>query len=148
MLVATLCWLKLNRPNHHVRISSSAHQDICFLGWPHLQVHAPKQLLDASDYFYTAWEADFPQIQPWRLYFKELFMLLLAVERWAHLSQNQKIIFYCDNQSCVICINSDKASDLAAVDCFQSLLCPPVLYNCEFKAVHLYSEQKFLIDAF
>ena len=65
----------------------------------------------------------------------------------APLLHNQKIIFYCDNVRCDMCINSGKDSDPNAVDSHQRLFWLSVLYNCNFKAVYLSSEQNFLLDA-
>ena len=143
---------KLGKPNHHVYISATAHQDICF--WADCIRHfngtayfiedkpVPLQIFStevgasfyASDYFYTAREADFPLIQPCSTYVKGLLMLLFSAERW-------------DNLGPVMCINSSKASGPDAVDCLQRLCRLSVLYNCEFKAIHMSSKPNFLADA-
>ena len=159
---------RLAKPNHHIRISNAAHRDICF--WADCckqfngtayfieEKSVPLQLSTdacieagagffAGDYFYTAWEADFPDIQHRSIYFKELFTLLLAAERWAPLWSNQRVMFYCDNLGCVTCVNSGKATDPEAVDCLQRLFWLSVLYNCEFKATHLTTKQNVLADA-
>lgn len=160
---------KVARPNHHIRISSSARRDICF--WADccsqfngtayfvedrpvpLQMLSTDACLEAGagfyggDFFYTAWEVDFPGVQPRSIFFKEMFTLLLAAERWAHLWQNQRIVFLCDNMGCVSCVNSGKSSDADTVDCLQRLFWISVIYNCEFKAVHLSTKENYLADA-
>ena len=160
---------KLSKPNHHVRISSSARRDIGFWADCCSQFNGtayfiedkpvPLQMLStdacmeasagfyAGDYFYTTWEVDFPGIQPRSIFFKEMFTLLLAAERWAHLWRNQKIVFLCDNMSCVACVNSGKSSDPDTVDCLQRLFWLSVINNCEFKAEHLSTKENYLADA-
>ena len=97
--------------------------------------------------FYSNFEADAPLIVNSHISCKELFTILLACRKWAHLWSNEHIVMFCDNSPSVYAINNGTSKNSFFMKCIREIHWLGVRYNFRVTARHIPGVENVLCDA-
>ena len=78
---------------------------------------------------------------------RELYPILVLVKLFGHLWENHHIIFHCDNQAIVSCLNKHTAKDKNIMSLLRPLILQLMIYNIKFQSVYVKSCDNVLADA-
>jgi hypothetical protein len=148
----------LSRPYHHVRVTGDAKADAnawlgflmqfngrcMFLQEPWIASDVISLYTDASGSHYAgvfgakwfsgAWP---PSWQEHHITVKELFPIVLAVQIWAPLWKNHKLMFFSDNMAVVDIINAQSSKDKLIMLFVRRLVLICLINNILFKSLHV-----------
>lgn len=78
---------------------------------------------------------------------RELYAILVACATWGHHLIAKRVVFNCDNEAIVYCINSGVSKDVELMTLLRKLFFVCAYYNFECSACHLPSKSNVLADA-
>lgn len=90
-----------------------------------------------GDLYYTAWDADFPDISKACINYKEAMIATLAIKRWAPLFRNKCVYIYIDNQCAVSLINKCTCRNEHLMKAMREMFWISVTYNVVIKARYM-----------
>ena len=99
-----------------------------------------------GDILYTPWK-QWPETEKLHINFKETLSLELAVNKWAPLWTNRKVVVYCDNQAAVGIINRGSTSHPFVMASLRRIFWYSAIYNFRIKAIYLPGIYNNLADA-
>lgn len=99
-----------------------------------------------GDWFYSSWEADWPDMQDAHINVKELASVILAANRWAPLWSNKRIIILSDNSTTVSCLNRGTSSNCQLMKYLRYMFWLSVIYNFRLTACHVPGVDNVLAD--
>lgn len=158
----------LKKPHHRVRLNQSAKEDMrmwlvfieqfngksLFLSDTWATSEILRFYTDASQlgfsaifnrrWFYGTWPVGF---ENYHITIKELFPIVLAVETWGHLLQNQCIEFYTDNEAVSKIINRQTSKDATLMKLLRQLVLRTLKYNILFRSRHIFGRLNNSADA-
>ena len=77
---------------------------------------------------------------------RELYPIVVLIGMFAHKLRNHAIVFNCDNQAIVACINKQSSRSPSIMALLRPLILTLMLNNINFKAVYIRSELNTLAD--
>ena len=163
----------VSQPHHHIKLSSGFFKDltmwqIFISNWnganfflPTLWVDSDSLLLhtDASGslgfggifgskWFQGSWQTNQQLGQPGiSIAWQELFALVVACHLWGEAFSNQRIIFYCDNESVVNIVNSKRSRIPRVMDLVRHLTLLTLKYNFYLKVRHIEGKRNEIADS-
>ena len=101
-----------------------------------------------GDWFYSSWEADWPDMQDAHINVKELASVILAANRWAPLWSNKRIIILSDNTTTVSCLNRGRPTsrNCQLMKYLRYMFWLSVIYKFRLTACHVPGVNNVLAD--
>lgn len=90
-----------------------------------------------GDYFYMNWALDLPEVADKHINTKETLAIILALQRWAPMLSNRKVIGYTDNTTAKAHINKGASKNTFIMDWLRSLFCTQASYNFSVSAAYV-----------
>lgn len=90
-----------------------------------------------GDYFYMNWALDLPEVADKHINTKETLAIILALQRWAPMLSNRKVIVYTDNTTAKAHINKGASKNTFIMDWLRSLFCTQASYNFSVSAAYV-----------
>jgi len=164
-LIDFMC--KIKAKHHHARIDASSRADITWwanyialfngtLHFTSVPVPAAHITSDAciiggaatfnKDWFYVNWSLDFPKYADSHINIKELYTIVLAVKKWAHLWRNQHVLLYTDSKCAMYMINGGSSRSTIAMHMLRELFWITQTFNCYITARHIAGELNICSD--
>lgn len=160
----------LRKPSHRIRLSNQVKSDICYYHQWCVQfngvVMIPQQVqpqpdttvfTDASlaagaaycgsDFLFSNWSADSPQIHPESIYVKELCAILLAYRRWCYRWKDKTVHLYTDNTGAEWALRKGLTRNVAANSILREILWISAYFNISSKVHHIASNNNCVADA-
>ncbi len=91
-----------------------------------------------------------PFLQNWdrvNIAVKELLPIVLAVHQWGPQMTNTRILFMCDNESVVFCLNNQTSKDDMLMTLLRKLVLAALKFNIVFRAKHIPGKCNVVCDA-
>lgn len=158
-----------SRPNHHIRLSAGAKQDLAWLAT--LSVHfngvaywlTTKPLPDhaiatdasshaaaavhAGDYVYSDFTADYPELLEQPIHVKELYAILLAFRRWAPIWRDKMVHVFTDNTVAMAAVNKGSSLCTRSMPLLREIYLLMAQHNIYVRAKRVDSKSNALADA-
>ena len=156
----------LKKPWHRTRVTSAMRQDIhwwimfmeSFNGTMDMVEYRPVTpvFIDAcntaagafygQDWTYTPWNKCWPAVKNHHINFKEVLALEPAVQRWAPLWRNRKVLVHTDNQTAAAIINKGSCRDKLTMASLRRIFWLSAVYNFRIYAIYLPGVQNTIAD--
>ena len=107
-----------------------------------------------SDWFYSNWKIDFPDVADLHINLKELFTIYLSANRWKNAWLGKHIVIYSDNMATVYMINKGTSRNATAMLWLHQLFWLSACFNFHITAKHVVdienvvSDRLFRLDQF
>lgn len=99
-----------------------------------------------GDYFYVNWALGLPEVADKHINAKETLAIILALQRWAPLLSNKKVIVYTDNTTARANINKGASKNTFIMDWLRSLFWTQASYNFSVYAAYVKGKLNTLAD--
>ena len=99
-----------------------------------------------SDWVFSDWEADLPNVAPHHINVKELASVYLAARRWATCWKNHRIIIYTDNTVTESIVNKGSSSSQMLQYLLKELCYLALKYNFTIVAKHIAGKDNKIAD--
>ena len=100
-----------------------------------------------GDWVYKHWHVDAPHLANVHINFKELYMGLYAVARWAPKYPNHRLCLFMDNTASTHIINNGSSHCMLAIKCLRSLSLIASRYNVAIEAFYIPGIHNDLADS-
>ncbi len=97
-------------------------------------------------FVYTPWHS-IPDCENLHINFKEVLALEPAIQQWAPLFANKKVLVHCDNQAAVAIINRGSCSHPTVTQSLRRIFWLSVIHNFRLTAVYIRGKHNVLADA-
>lgn len=100
-----------------------------------------------GDFYYTSWEADYPEAADMCINYKEALIAVLALQRWGHLFANKYVFLYTDNQCAATILNKCSCKNDYLMQCMRDMFWLSTKYNFCVKVFYMQGCLQTLPDA-
>jgi hypothetical protein len=100
-----------------------------------------------GDFYYTVWDADYPEATNMCINYKETLIAILAVQRWASVLSNSFVWLYSDNQCAVSIINTCTCKNEIVMQALRNMFWTCSKYNVCLKAFYVAGYLQDIPDA-
>ena len=90
-----------------------------------------------GDFFYTAWEGDYPDTADMCINYKEAMIAVLALIRWGHLFKNKYVFLYTDNQCAATVLNKCSCKNNVLMQYMRDMFWVSVKHNFVVKVFYM-----------
>jgi hypothetical protein len=160
--------LQVRESHHHVRINARAREDIswwhfglkrfhghvgfkCDQSLPNYVFASDACLVGGgayfgSDWLYSAWGVDFPELLHVHINALELFIVFLALKRWGSLLAGAHVLIRSDNFATVSALNKSTSRGVALMPIIREIVWLCVEYNLLISSSYIEGAQNVLAD--